>query len=68
MWLLVATLCIVTAPGRAECRVEASRVESDPRACFEMIDPTEDLLSDLAAGAGMDVLYLSTSCERGPMG
>lgn len=67
MWLLVATLCIMTAPGRAECRVDVTRIERDEISCVEMTWPTEDLLSDLAAGVGMDVLYLATACERGPV-
>lgn len=40
MWLLITTLCIVTGPGRAECRIEV----------------TSDLLAREAVGIAMEVL------------
>lgn len=62
-WILIATICVATSPGRAECKIEISRIEHDRKACAEMIVPTETLMVETAEAAGVDVLYIDAACE-----
>ncbi len=64
MWLLVSTLCLVAAPGVAECKSEA-RAYADRLECVQMVKPTRAYLEAQSAEVGATTVYLFAGCKSG---
>ena len=60
MWILVATLCVLT-----ECHKEASRPQPELAGCRAMIAPTLEYMTEQAGEAGVVVVFFVASCRFG---
>lgn len=65
MWILVATLCVLTSPVDVECRKEASRPQPELAGCRAMIAPTLEYMTEQAGEAGAVVVFSVAACRFG---
>lgn len=63
MWILVTTLCAVSAPGEATCLTEMSNYGTDKIECLKLRQPMVDYL--MANNPGLRITYASAHCEFG---
>lgn len=63
MWILVTTLCAVSAPGEATCLTEMSNYGMDRMECLKLRQPMIDYLAE--SNPGLRVTYLPAHCEFG---